>query len=249
MHVCGSHEQAIARFGLRAAFPKALDVIMGPGCPVCVLPIGRIDNAIELASENKAIVCTYADTMRVPASDRSSLLKAKARGADIRMIYSCADAVRIAQENPAREVVFFAIGFETTTPPTAVAIRQAAALGLALLGEAQLKVAQRHLAGPEEVAPLAADRQDLHRLAFGQEPVGMLARDLGDRGIEAAAEAALGSRHDQQVGFAEARAGQQRGRTRLAVHGIGEVGQHRGHARVAQDRRERGIERIDIERG
>jgi hydrogenase expression/formation protein HypD len=98
---------------------------------VCVLPIGRIDNAIQLAADNKAIVCTYADTMRVPASGGLSLMKAKARGADIRMIYSAADALRIAQENPAREVVFFAIGFETTTPPTAIVIRQAKALGLA----------------------------------------------------------------------------------------------------------------------
>ena len=106
-------------------------MIHGPGCPVCVLPIGRIDNAIELAARPGMILCTYADTMRVPASKGLSLLKAKARGADIRMVYSSADALRIAQENPDREVVFFAIGFETTTPPTAVAIREAAALGLA----------------------------------------------------------------------------------------------------------------------
>jgi hydrogenase expression/formation protein HypD len=94
---------------------------------VCVLPIGRIDNAIALAREHRAIVCTYADTMRVPASDSLSLMKAKARGADIRMVYSSTDALRIAHENPQREVVFFAIGFETTTPPTAVAIRLAQA--------------------------------------------------------------------------------------------------------------------------
>jgi hydrogenase expression/formation protein HypD len=106
-------------------------MIHGPGCPVCVLPIGRIDSAIELAARPGLILCTYADTMRVPASRGLSLLKAKARGADIRMVYSSADAIRIAQENPGREVVFFAIGFETTTPPTAVAIKQAQALGLA----------------------------------------------------------------------------------------------------------------------
>jgi hydrogenase expression/formation protein HypD len=96
-----------------------------------VLPIGRIDSAIELAMKHSAIVCTYADTMRVPASNGLSLMKAKARGADIRMVYSAADALKIAQDNPAREVVFFAIGFETTTPPTAIVIRQARALGLA----------------------------------------------------------------------------------------------------------------------
>jgi hydrogenase expression/formation protein HypD len=98
---------------------------------VCVLPIGRIDNALELAARPGLILCTYADTMRVPASKGLSLMKAKAAGADIRMVYSSADAVRIARENPDREVVFFAIGFETTTPPTAVAITAAAAAGLA----------------------------------------------------------------------------------------------------------------------
>jgi hydrogenase expression/formation protein HypD len=96
-----------------------------------VLPIGRIDLAIRLALERGAIVCTYGDTMRVPASDSLSLIKAKARGGDIRMVYSAADAMVIARANPQREVVFFAIGFETTTPPTALAIRDAAREGLA----------------------------------------------------------------------------------------------------------------------
>ena len=97
---------------------------------MCVLPIGRIDSAIELALEHGVILCTYADTLRVPASHGLSLFKAKAQGADVRMIYSCDDALRIAQENPEREVVFFAIGFETTTPPTAAVIKHAEALGL-----------------------------------------------------------------------------------------------------------------------
>jgi hydrogenase expression/formation protein HypD len=97
---------------------------------VCVLPIGCIDNAIELASLPGVILCTYGDMLRVPASQGNSLLKAKARGADVRMVYSVADALKIAQENPQREVVFFAIGFETTTPPTAVAIKQAEKLSL-----------------------------------------------------------------------------------------------------------------------
>jgi len=130
MEFCGGHTHAISRYGLKDMLPAAVNMIHGPGCPVCVLPIGRIDNAIELAARPGLILCTYADTMRVPASGGLSLLKAKARGADIRMVYSSADAVRIATENPAREVVFFAIGFETTTPPTAVALRQAQALGL-----------------------------------------------------------------------------------------------------------------------
>lgn len=131
MEFCGGHTHAISRYGIKDLLPANVRMVHGPGCPVCVLPIGRIDNAIELASRPGLILCTYADTMRVPASKGLSLMKAKARGADIRMIYSSADAVRIAQENPARDVVFFAIGFETTTPPTAVAIRQAAAQGLA----------------------------------------------------------------------------------------------------------------------
>jgi len=98
---------------------------------VCVLPIGRIDMAIEIARRPEVILATYGDTMRVPASGRLSLLKAKAQGADIRMVYSTADAVRLAEQNPAREVVMFAIGFETTTPPTALAIKEAQAKGLA----------------------------------------------------------------------------------------------------------------------
>jgi len=125
MEFCGGHTHAISRYGVTDLLPPGVNMVHGPGCPVCVLPIGRIDNAIALALERGVTVCTYADTMRVPASERSSLMKAKAAGADIRMVYSAADALRIARENPAREVVFFAIGFETTTPPTAIAILEA----------------------------------------------------------------------------------------------------------------------------
>jgi hydrogenase expression/formation protein HypD len=131
MEFCGGHTHAISRYGVTDLLPAAIEMVHGPGCPVCVLPIGRIDNAIALALEHGAILCTYADTMRVPASGRSSLMRAKAEGADIRMVYSAADALRIARENPAREVVFFAIGFETTTPPTAIAILEADRAGLA----------------------------------------------------------------------------------------------------------------------
>ena len=91
-------------------------MIHGPGCPVCVLPIGRVDQAIRLALEQGVTLCTYGDCLRVPASDGLSLLKAKARGGDIRMVYSSADAVVLAQKNPDKQVVFLAIGFETTTP-------------------------------------------------------------------------------------------------------------------------------------
>jgi hydrogenase expression/formation protein HypD len=130
MEFCGGHTHAIFRYGVQDLMPPNVKFVHGPGCPVCVLPIGRIDNAIQLVERHDVILCTYGDVLRVPASGRRSLLKVKAAGADIRMVYSVRDALRIAQENPDREVVFFAIGFETTTPPTAVAIRQAQAEGL-----------------------------------------------------------------------------------------------------------------------
>ncbi|MFT5644370.1 MAG: hydrogenase expression/formation protein HypD [Janthinobacterium sp.] len=130
MEFCGGHTHAISRYGIGDLLPENVRMIHGPGCPVCVLPIGRIDHALMLALERNVIVCTYGDTMRVPASGGLSLTKAKARGGDIRMVYSAMDALRIAQENPARDVVFFAIGFETTTPPTALVIRQAHTLAL-----------------------------------------------------------------------------------------------------------------------
>lgn len=125
MEFCGGHTHAISRYGLEDLLPKNVRMIHGPGCPVCVLPAGRIDMAIRLAGRPEVILCVYGDLMRVPGSQGMSLLKAKARGADVRMVYSTIDAVRIAEENPSREVVFFAIGFETTTPPTAVMIRLA----------------------------------------------------------------------------------------------------------------------------
>lgn len=136
MEFCGGHTHAISRYGLSDLLPENVRMVHGPGCPVCVLPIGRIDMAIDLALNHGVTLCTYGDTLRVPASNGLSLMKARAgvgkkRGGDIRMVYSTADALRIAQEHPEKPVVFLAIGFETTTPPTAVAIRQAQALGLA----------------------------------------------------------------------------------------------------------------------
>ncbi len=131
MEFCGGHTHAMSRYGIEDLLPPNVDMIHGPGCPVCVLPVGRIDNAIELAAQQPLTLCTYADTLRVPASGRASLMQAKARGADIRMVYSVADALRLAQEHPARETVFFAIGFETTAPSTALAIRSAERLQLA----------------------------------------------------------------------------------------------------------------------
>lgn len=131
MEFCGGHTHAISRYGLADLLPPQVRMIHGPGCPVCVLPIGRIDQAIRLALDEGVTLCTYADTLRVPASAGLTMLRARAQGADIRMVYSAAEALALARREPGRQVVFFAIGFETTTPPTALLIRQAAALGLA----------------------------------------------------------------------------------------------------------------------
>lgn len=130
MEFCGGHTHAICRYGLSDLLPLQVQMVHGPGCPVCVLPIGRIDQSIRLASERKVTLCTYGDCLRVPGSDGLSLLKAKAQGADVRMVYSVTDAINLARQNPERQIVFLAIGFETTTPATAVAIAQAQALGL-----------------------------------------------------------------------------------------------------------------------
>jgi len=130
MEFCGGHTHAIFRYGIQDLMPANVEFVHGPGCPVCVLPAARIDEAMQLAEQHGVILCTYGDMMRVPAGSRRSLMQAKAGGADIRMIYSTQDALQIARDNPNQQVVFFAIGFETTTPPTAVAIKQAAAKGL-----------------------------------------------------------------------------------------------------------------------
>ncbi|MBD1545470.1 hydrogenase formation protein HypD [Roseibium aggregatum] len=130
MEFCGGHTHAIFRYGVQDLMPDNVTFVHGPGCPVCVLPVRRLDDAVELAERHGVILCTYGDMMRVPGTKQRSLIRAKADGADIRMIYSTADALKIARDNPDREVVFFAIGFETTTPPTAVAILQAEAEGL-----------------------------------------------------------------------------------------------------------------------
>jgi hydrogenase expression/formation protein HypD len=130
MEFCGGHTHAIFRYGIPDLLPPNVRMIHGPGCPVCVLPIGRLDLAIDLAMRPGVTLCTYGDMMRVPGSRKRSLLRAKAEGADVRMVYSATDALRLARELPDREIVFFAIGFETTTPPTAVAVQTAAAEGL-----------------------------------------------------------------------------------------------------------------------
>ncbi|MDA8249365.1 MAG: hydrogenase formation protein HypD [Rhodospirillales bacterium] len=130
MEFCGGHTHAIARYGIEDLLPATVRLIHGPGCPVCVLPVARIDVAIRLATRPEVTLCTYGDLMRVPGSGGMSLLRARAGGADVRMVYSTLDAIAIAAAEPAREVVFFAIGFETTAPATALALRRAVRQGL-----------------------------------------------------------------------------------------------------------------------
>ncbi|MCA2981360.1 MAG: hydrogenase formation protein HypD [Myxococcaceae bacterium] len=151
MEFCGGHTHAISRYGLADLLPGSVHLIHGPGCPVCVLPIGRLDDAITLALEHRVILATYADCLRVPASRGLSLTKARALGADVRAVYSSADAVTLARANPGREVVFFAIGFETTTPPTAVAVLEARRLGLT-----NFSVFCNHVLTPPAMAHLLA---------------------------------------------------------------------------------------------
>ena len=137
MEVCGGHTHAIYKHGVEHLVPSEVDFVHGPGCPVCVIPMGRVDDAIALAERPDVIFATFGDMMRVPGG-RGSLLEAKARGADVRMVYSPLDALELARRNPEREIVFFAIGFETTAPATALTLLRARAEGVAqLLGVLQ----------------------------------------------------------------------------------------------------------------
>jgi hydrogenase expression/formation protein HypD len=130
MEFCGGHTHAIHRHGIPHLLPSAIEMIHGPGCPVCVLATGRVDGAIALARLPGVIVCCFGDTLRVPGSNKSSLLAARAGGADIRIIYSARDALELATATPGKTVVLFAIGFETTTPGTAAVVLEARRLGL-----------------------------------------------------------------------------------------------------------------------
>ncbi len=129
MEVCGGHTHSIFRYGIQQLLPDSVEFVHGPGCPVCVLPMGRVDDCLALAERPEVIFTTFGDAMRVPGS-RKSLLQAKADGADVRMVYSPLDALKLARENPGREVVFFGLGFETTMPSTALTVLQAKAEGL-----------------------------------------------------------------------------------------------------------------------
>ncbi len=129
MEVCGGQTHAIVKFGIDELLPKEITLVHGPGCPVCVTPVELIDKALQIAARPEVIFCSFGDMLRVPGST-TDLLSVKAGGGDVRMIYSPMDAVSLAQDNPSKEVVFFAVGFETTAPTTAMAVYQAAREGL-----------------------------------------------------------------------------------------------------------------------
>ena len=129
MEICGGHTHTIYRHGIEHVLPPSIELVHGPGCPVCVIPMGRVDDAMWLARQPGVIFASFGDMMRVPGS-QGNLQKAKAEGADIRFVYSPLDALRVAVDNPEREVVFFAVGFETTAPSTAVTLLQARDRGI-----------------------------------------------------------------------------------------------------------------------
>ena len=151
MEICGGHTHAIFRYGLDRLTPEGIEFIHGPGCPVCVLPMSRVDECVQIAEKPNVIFTTFGDAMRVPGT-KKSLLQAKADGADIRMVYSPLDALELARRNPDKEVVFFGLGFETTTPSTALSIQQAARDGLT-----NFSVFCNHITVPEPIKALLDD--------------------------------------------------------------------------------------------
>ena len=182
MEICGGHTHAIFRYGLDKLTPPGVEFIHGPGCPVCVLPMSRVDECVELAERPDVIFCTFGDAMRVPGTVKS-LMQAKAEGADIRMVYSPLDALELARRNPGREVVFFGLGFETTTPSTALTIQQAARERLT-----NFSVFCNHITVPP---PIKALLDDPHMvldgfvgpghvsMVIGTTPYEFIARDYG----------------------------------------------------------------------
>ena len=151
MEVCGTHTMALSRFGIRNILPEGIRLVSGPGCPVCVTPVSYINAALELARHPKTIIATFGDMIRVPGTE-SSLQREKAMGADIRIVYSPLDALKIAAEHPDSRVVFLSIGFETTTPGAALTIRKAKADGI---GNFSMLMANKTM--PEVIKLLASD--------------------------------------------------------------------------------------------
>ena len=130
MEICGGQTHAIVKFGVDELLPKAITLVHGPGCPVCVTPVELINKAIAIASRPEVILCSFGDMLRVPGTEKD-LLSVKSAGGDVRIVYSPLDALKIARENPARQVVFFAVGFETTAPANAMSVYQAHRQGIA----------------------------------------------------------------------------------------------------------------------
>ena len=161
MEVCGGHTHSIYKYGVDDLLPENVELVHGPGCPVCVIPMGRVDDGIALAHEPDVIFTCFGDMLRVPGAN-GTLLDAKAEGADVRMVYSPLDALRIARENPDRQVVFYAIGFETTAPSTALTLKRAKAEGVdQLLVHVQPRHDRAAAAGAARLARPAPRR--LHR--------------------------------------------------------------------------------------
>ena len=182
MEICGGHTHAIFRYGLDKLVPPGIEFIHGPGCPVCVLPRTRVDEAILLAERAGVIFTTFGDAMRVPGTSKS-LMQARAAGADVRMVYSPLDALELARRNPAREVIFFGLGFETTTPSTAIAVQIAARDGLI-----NFSLFCNHITVPEPIKALLDDPHMLldgfvgpgHvSMVIGTHPYDFIARDYG----------------------------------------------------------------------
>ncbi len=182
MEICGGHTHSIFRYGLDKLIHPGVEFIHGPGCPVCVLPMARVDEAVALAQRPEVIFCTFGDAMRVPGHG-PSLMQARAGGADVRMAYSPLDALELARRNPARQVVFFGLGFETTTPATALSIQQAAREGLA-----NFTVFCNHITVPEPIKVLLDDPDMMldgfvgpgHvSMVIGIHPYDFIARDYG----------------------------------------------------------------------
>ena len=174
MEFCGGHTHAICRYGIEDLLPDKVRLIHGPGCPVCVLPSGRLQSAIDLVEREQVILCSYGDLLRVPGAHGDTLLKAKARGASVQMVYSISDALDIARAQPDRHVVFFAIGFETTTPPTAVAILQARREGLH-----NFSVYCNHVLTPPALRAILTDQRSLAEAGSGQQDHGTLDGCIG----------------------------------------------------------------------
>ena len=182
MEICGGHTHAIFRYGLDKLVHEGIEFIHGPGCPVCVLPMARVDECVEIAERPGVIFTTFGDAMRVPGT-KGSLLQAKSRGADVRTVYSPLDALELARRNPEREVVFFGLGFETTTPSTALTIQQAAREGIP-----NFTVFCNHITVPPPLKALLDDPMMLldgfvgpgHvSMVIGTHPYDFIARDYG----------------------------------------------------------------------